>query len=859
MIACARFAIVLLILSISSTTCLAVPASPFPIDLPNRDGSAVPGRLFGDEFLLWAEDLAGYSLAWDDGCGAWFYAEIGPDGELVPTAHRAPHPDPARLGLEPHLRPATDLRRRTLDRRQALFPASPFPRLPDLPAGHRLVANLVLLVVFADQDTTFEPLDFDAVFNGPTGSVRSYYQDVSAGRWDLFSTLTGWIRLPQDAAHYAYNEYRWASPQDMAIHAVTQLEERGFDFTRFDRDGDGVIDALCVIHSGPGFETSGDVDHVHSHFYDLHWSDEVIVTSDGIVIPAYSTAPELGPDSETITRIGVAAHESAHFFGLPDLYDYDFDSAGIGLWGLMAAGPWAGPSQDGSAPTHFCAWSKIRLGMLAPLHIEVSASGLRLGPVEKAPEAIWIDAGMPAGQYFLLENRQRISLDRYLPGAGLLIYHIDDNRPDNNDEDHYLVDVEQADGLRELNRSAWELGDAGDPFPYQGNDAFTPTSSPSSEPYGVQGSSIRVLAIERDGEDLRFDALIDQSQGTLLGLKPTALFLRATAEQPRPSALVDLVCQGSDSLGWRAEGEAGWLGFVPDSGVAPGLVSIQVDSSDLDPGLYRSRLRFFVEEADASPVDLSVELLLSPRDPVIDFDPGRLDFVHGPGEPPPPVQIVRLTEEDQGPLEWWAEPEQAWIRVAPSGGSAPSDLQVEVVTDGLEFGAHQGCVLVGGRGARARELVVTLLQEPENWPPDAPEILAPARDVTVHESRPLVVVRNSSDPDGRVVEYEFEILRQESVEELVSSFRCEPDPGETTELHTPGELPSPHTYFLRARAVDDEGLAGAWSETRRFHRSSLPGCSCDWTGKDRADWLSWSLLGLILLCLHLGRHRRESG
>ncbi len=41
---------------------------------------------------------------------------------------------------------------------------------------------------------------------------------------------------------------------------------------------------------------------------------------------------------------GVFAHEMGHAaFGLPDLYDTDNSSEGLGNWSLMAGGSWNGP------------------------------------------------------------------------------------------------------------------------------------------------------------------------------------------------------------------------------------------------------------------------------------------------------------------------------------------------------------------------------------------------------------------------------------------------------------------------------------------------------------------------------------
>ncbi len=480
-----------------ASTAFAVPAPPFALSLANADGSRVQGRLFGDEHLAWFEDLDGFSIAYDEESGSWRYAVLAPDGALQPGAHRVGDADPQHLGLTAHLRPGPALVRRALNARKFAPAALPAP-----PRG--TVPNLVLLVKFRNQTSHFTPADFEPIFNGETGSVREYYREVSNGQLDLVSTLVGWIELPNDDSYYAYNDRNpFGVPWHMVRDAVRILDAQGFDFTRFDADQDGRIDAIDIIHSGPAYETTGNRNYIHSHFAPLMWN--ALRTHDGITIWAYHTEAEFGPDNRSPTQLGVIAHETAHFFGLPDLYDYDYDSAGLGLWCLMSSGAWAGDYSDGSRPTHLSAWAKAKLGFVVPESIETRTEAKRLAPTEESASAVVIKGGLPGEQYFILENRRRVGYDRYLPGEGLLIFHVDEERSSNDDQDHYLVDLEQADGRRDLNRHPYGRGDASDPFPLANNDAFTPLSTPSSLPYGAVSGSVFVTAIRRDGPDIVFD------------------------------------------------------------------------------------------------------------------------------------------------------------------------------------------------------------------------------------------------------------------------------------------------------------------------------------------------------------------
>ena len=93
------------------------------------------------------------------------------------------------------------------------------------------------------------------------------------------------------------------------------------------------------------------------------------------------------------------------------------------------------------------------------------------------------DWGGGEGEYFLIENRQKIGYDAGLPGHGLIIWHIDESRKSNSDENHKLVDLEAADGRTDMDQNI-NYGDAGDPFPgITNNREFGKTTNPNSNLY----------------------------------------------------------------------------------------------------------------------------------------------------------------------------------------------------------------------------------------------------------------------------------------------------------------------------------------------------------------------------------------
>jgi len=369
----------------------------------------------------------------------------------------------------------------------------------------------VILCDFPDYPATTPISHYDTLLNSmgilPTGSVKEYYNEVSYGLVELqFVISPMWIRLPNTLTYYANNQYGLGSwPQNaqrMAYDAVLAADPY-MDFSQCDMDGNGEIDALIIIHAGPGAESTNNPNHIWSHA----WVIPVTLYVDGVRAYSYTTDPENA-------GCGVISHELGHRpFGLPDLYDTDYSSEGLGNWCLMAGGSWNG---GGARPAHLSAWCKVRLGFVRVDTVRTNRVLQSIPAVEDSPVVyrLWTN-GNTGNRYFLVENRRLKKFDSALPGEGLLIYHVDNLMSNNNNEwypgrdpsSHYKVALEQADGRWDLEHNV-NRGDAGDPWPGTSNNRdFHNYSVPDSKDYGnpMVTTYVGVLNISDPGDIMYAD------------------------------------------------------------------------------------------------------------------------------------------------------------------------------------------------------------------------------------------------------------------------------------------------------------------------------------------------------------------
>jgi len=370
-----------------------------------------------------------------------------------------------------------------------------------------------------DQDTVARMLQKE-LFDGPwpTATMAEFYEQMSYGQFHLSGNVYGWYELSNASSYYEGDDNGFSAPPGGTgdfLRESLDLADVLVDFSQYDNDGpdgvansgddDGYVDAAIFVHSGRGGEGGGTGIWSHRWRYSGNWGSSYItndtsITGQAIRVEDYIIQPAVSAGSTGgLIEIGVFSHEFGHALGLPDLYDTDYSSDGVGSWCLMASGSWSTPS----SPVHFSAWCKEMLGWTIPiipnqntdnfefLNAEENSFAVKLWTYgEMDPYVGNYSQGQDVGrEYYLIENRQRIGTEEHLPGTGLLIWHIDNSRSNNNNDNHYMVDVKAADGY-------FNGSNSGDSWPgFTNNRNFDFETTPSSIGWAGVNTEVAVLNI----------------------------------------------------------------------------------------------------------------------------------------------------------------------------------------------------------------------------------------------------------------------------------------------------------------------------------------------------------------------------
>ena len=395
---------------------------------------------------------------------------------------------------------------------------------------------LALKIDFSDMPGRRDGAAFDKYLFATEGvSLKTYFRENSYGQMDIQpGPMEGvlprgntWIRAKKPMTYYGEG-VRILERYRELVREACEAVDATVDFSQYDRDNDGIVDHVFLIHSGNDQASTGIIDDIQSLLIPA-----VNAVHDGIRVNTAAIVAE-EPDFEH-PHLGIYFHEFFHDFGAPDIYGV-FRGPHDHKWGLMGAfGPYQGPEEfgigNGLEPSHIMGYLKWdfdarpqngRLGWIQPVEItenqKIDVPSFELGP--KTNKLFKIDihssrnpASGAATEFFLIENRNKVSgatFDTYLPESGILIWHIDETQPypvgtydashqvwleDPTDPEH--LGIYQQDGVESINvqaitdGAAYSLDD--------GHTAFTPGTVPNSNANDGTVTGISITNIGAEG------------------------------------------------------------------------------------------------------------------------------------------------------------------------------------------------------------------------------------------------------------------------------------------------------------------------------------------------------------------------
>ena len=372
---------------------LAVPAYPGRIRVTQPDGSVLTVQLHGDEWLHYITDETGQVVA------------RGADGFFRPAE-----------------KPTAAQREEAAGMRRAAQQLRSAARAQSLSQGtHRIP---VILVNFSDREfiinnpaTAFANLLNQQGYaaNGATGSVHDYYSENSHGLYDPVFDVYGPVTLSKTSEYYAYNKTGRAKE---ALREACGLLDEEIDFTQYDSDNDNAVDMILMYYAGHNQAETADETTIWPH------QGYASGTFDGVSISRYFCTSELKGTNSQMCGIGTTVHEFGHSLGLPDFYDTDYEENGsagaLYAFSTMCDGAY---NNNGRTPPYLNSEELMLLGWMDG-QTEITTQGdLTVEPVQN--RVAYRTPTSMDGEYFVYECRVKTGWDRFIPGQGLVVYHVD--------------------------------------------------------------------------------------------------------------------------------------------------------------------------------------------------------------------------------------------------------------------------------------------------------------------------------------------------------------------------------------------------------------------------------------------------
>ena len=386
-------------------------------------------------------------------------------------------------------------------------------KVPVVPIRYSNTDTLTLFPISDYQDLFFSAAPVSRPY-----SLKTYYEELSNGNITLSGTVFPWVRADSTDVYYengcngvfCADVSRFGAMVVQALAKVSNGPDSLTVWAEFDNDGpdgvpnsgddDGRVDFVAFLQ--PEIDGACGTTNIWAHRWfieGLNGGSPYVTKTNKfgggkIVLSDYTMQSAQGGNGACtggqIMPIGTVAHEFGHAFGLPDLYDTQQITQGIGEFGLMGSGNYA----RSYSPSRMEGWSMLELGWVKVDTLKTTGT-ITLNPVATS-DTVWVLPTQTNGEYFLFENRAAVESDTAqmnpaysrAKSPGLYVWHIDQSRINIGSFDNTIntgavqgVALEQADGLNQLRQPSPNnnRGDLGDAFPGSTNKtAIDGTTAP---------------------------------------------------------------------------------------------------------------------------------------------------------------------------------------------------------------------------------------------------------------------------------------------------------------------------------------------------------------------------------------------
>ena len=386
----------------------------------------------------------------------------------------------------------------------------------------------------------------------PMDSVRGYYQRASYSKLDIQTDVYGWYmaQKPRD-------QYKGA---DELLREILATYDSQVDFSVYDADNDGVLDAIHMLYISDKEDRSS------------MWISAVFsgpgFAADGVKIPSVSFINLLHGSWELRDACEIIIHETGHFLGLPDYYDTAGNlftlEGGMNSFDMMLNN--AGDMN---------AFSKFMLGWMD--NVQIVSSGEQVLTLRSVSEygdmaIVYPQYAGPLSDYFVVEyitrtgnNTKVTATDPFTKdqAGGVRILRVSADEGKNGLFKYGNYQGSAVKLLESVKKGIWDWSD--DPLNpfcvklFRQGEAFTPYTFPSSYHKNSKGKAsatgvcITDFAFDEQNNTVTFKASIEPATKVDIAIQPLTRFenfttLRANVEVTYAGKAVPYLLDGKKKI-----------------------------------------------------------------------------------------------------------------------------------------------------------------------------------------------------------------------------------------------------------------------------------------------------------------------